>query len=67
MQKKKKPLEKVCLICAKGNLVSRGRMMTDDFKLNNRAKHWIKAIRAQYTSEMVEDKKKPKLSGTLTK
>ncbi|MBZ9630207.1 biotin carboxylase [Salegentibacter sp. LM13S] len=50
-----------------GILVSRGRMMTDDFQLNNRAKHWIKAIRGQYASEMVEDKKKPKLSGTLTK
>lgn len=50
-----------------GILVSRGRMMTDDFQLNNRAKHWIKAIRGQYKSEMVEDKKKPKLSGTLTK
>ncbi|TXE08294.1 biotin carboxylase [Gelidibacter salicanalis] len=50
-----------------GILVTRGRMMTDEFELNNRAKHWIKAIRSQYKSEMVEDKKKPKLSGTLTK
>ncbi len=50
-----------------GILVTRGRMMTDDFRLNNRAKHWIKAIRSQYKSEMVEDKKKPKLTGTLTK
>ena len=50
-----------------GILVTRGRMMTDDFQLNNRAKHWIKAIRSQFKSEMVEDKKKPKLSGTLTK
>lgn len=50
-----------------GILVTRGRMMTDDFKLNNRAKHWIKAIRSQFKSEMVEDKKKPKLTGTLTK
>jgi biotin carboxylase len=50
-----------------GILVTRGRMMTDDFELNNRAKHWIKAIRSQYKSEMVEDKKKPKLTGTLTK
>ncbi|CAL67134.1 biotin carboxylase [Christiangramia forsetii] len=50
-----------------GILVTRGRMMTDDFALNNRAKHWIKAIRSQYKSEMVEDKKKPNLSGTLTK
>ncbi|CAM4192674.1 biotin carboxylase [Gillisia hiemivivida] len=50
-----------------GILVTRGRMMTDDFRLNNRAKHWIKAIRSQFKSEMVEDKKKPKLSGSLTK
>ena len=50
-----------------GILVTRGRMMTDDFELNNRAKHWIKAIRSQFKSEMVEDKKKPKLSSTLTK
>ncbi len=50
-----------------GILVTRGRMMTDDFRLNNRAKHWIKAIRSQFKSEMVEDKKKPKLTGTLTK
>jgi biotin carboxylase len=50
-----------------GILVTRGRMMTDDFRLNNRAKHWIKAVRSQFKSEMVEDKKKPKLTGTLTK
>ncbi len=50
-----------------GILVTRGRMMTDDFRLNNRAKHWIKAIRSQYKSEMVEDKNQPKLTGTLTK
>jgi len=28
-----------------GILVSRVRMMTDDFKLSNRAKGWIKAIK----------------------
>ncbi len=50
-----------------GILVTRGRMMTDDFKLNHRAKHWIKAIRSQFKSEMVEDKTKPKLTGSLTK
>jgi len=50
-----------------GILVTRGRMMTDDFHLNHRAKHWINAIRKQYKSEMVEDKKKPKLTGSLTK
>lgn len=50
-----------------GILVTRGRMMTDDFHLNHRAKHWIKAIRSQYRSEIVEDKRKPKLTGSLTK
>ncbi|RMA58985.1 biotin carboxylase [Ulvibacter antarcticus] len=51
-----------------GILVSRGRMMTDDFKLNERAQNWIKAIRGQYVSQLVEDKrKKIVLTGTLTK
>lgn len=50
-----------------GILVTRGRMMTDEFGLNHRAKHWIKAIRSQYKSEVVEDKKKPELTGSLTK
>ncbi len=50
-----------------GILVSRGRMMTDDFRLTQRARNWINAIRAQYSSEMVEDKRKPQLQGSLTK
>ncbi|MGB0177001.1 MAG: biotin carboxylase, partial [Owenweeksia sp.] len=50
-----------------GILVSRGRMMTDDFRLTQRAKNWINAIRAQYSSEMVEDKRKRQLTGSLTK
>jgi hypothetical protein len=51
-----------------GILVSRGRMMTDDFKLNKRAKDWIKAIREKYVSQVVEDKRpKIALSGSLTK
>lgn len=51
-----------------GILVARGRMMTDDFKVNTRAKKWIKAIRANYASQMVEDKRElPELTGTLTK
>jgi hypothetical protein len=51
-----------------GILVSRGRMMTDDFKLNARAKSWIKAIRSKYVSEIVEDKReKVILTGSLTK
>ena len=51
-----------------GILVSRGRMMTDDFQLNDRAKNWINAIRSKYVSEIVEDKReKPILMGSLTK
>jgi hypothetical protein len=51
-----------------GILVTRGRMMTDDFKLNGRAKAWIEAIRGKYVSEIVEDKrKKIALTGSLTK
>ena len=33
-----------------GILVMRGRMMTDDFKLTERAKKWIAAIKGQYKS-----------------
>jgi hypothetical protein len=33
-----------------GILVMRGRFMTDDFELNERAKSWIKAIRSEYKS-----------------
>jgi len=40
-----------------GILVSRGRMMTDDFKLTERAKQWTNAIRSQYSSELIEDKR----------
>jgi biotin carboxylase len=51
-----------------GILVSRGRMMTDDFKLTPRAKNWIKSIKSKYTSQLVEDKRDPKnLIGSLTK
>ncbi|SRX54532.1 biotin carboxylase [Aequorivita sp. CIP111184] len=51
-----------------GILVSRGRMMTNDFQLNERAQNWIKAIRGQYVSEIVEDKReKVVLTGSLTK
>ncbi len=51
-----------------GILVSRGRMMTDDFKLNDRAKNWITAIRGKYVSQIVEDKRKNvELTGSLTK
>ncbi len=51
-----------------GILVSRGRMMTNDFKLNARAKKWINAIRRKYVSQIVEDKReKIVLTGSLTK
>lgn len=51
-----------------GILVTRGRMMTDDFALVPRAKAWINAIRAKYASNMVEDKRDvPVLTGSLTK
>lgn len=51
-----------------GILVSRGRMMTDDFKLTPRAKAWIKAIRSKYSATLVEDKREqPTLTGSLTK
>lgn len=50
-----------------GILVSRGRMMTNDFKLTKRAKSWISAIRSQYSSQMVEDKRIKSLIGSLTK
>jgi len=51
-----------------GILVSRGRMMTDDFKLNARAKEWIKAIREKYKSQVIQDNPElPQLTGSLTK
>ena len=34
-----------------GILVMRGRLMTDDFKLKDRAKRWIKAIRGEFEAE----------------
>lgn len=40
-----------------GILVTRGRMMNDDFELTPRAKNWIKAIQGKYSSHIVEDKR----------
>jgi len=40
-----------------GILVTRGRMMTDGFQMNARAKKWITAIQGQYASKLVEDKR----------
>ncbi len=51
-----------------GILVTRGRMMNDDFELTPRAKNWIKAIQAQYSANIVEDKRAPvQLLGNLMK
>ncbi|MFT7592043.1 MAG: hypothetical protein ACI9UJ_001972, partial [bacterium] len=51
-----------------GILVTRGRLMNDDFELIPRAKNWIKSIQAQYSSHIVEDKReKVVLSGSLMK
>jgi len=37
-----------------GILVMRGRLMSDDFKLSVRAKRWIRALRAQYQSDIID-------------
>ncbi len=51
-----------------GILVTRGRMMTDDFKLTHRANNWINAIRSKFTSNLIEDKRvQTQFAGTLTK
>ncbi|MDZ7846483.1 MAG: hypothetical protein U5L96_06795 [Owenweeksia sp.] len=53
--------------CDMGIVVTRGRLMTDDFKLTARAKSWIKAIRAQYRSLEIQGDKQSQLIGSLTK
>jgi len=40
-----------------GILVMRGRLMTDDFKLTQRAKNWIKAIHEQYITDEIDSAK----------
>ena len=37
-----------------GILVMRGRLMSDDFNLSERGKRWIKALRAQYKSDLID-------------
>lgn len=37
-----------------GILVMRGRLMSDDFKLQERAQRWIKAIRQQYKADLID-------------
>jgi hypothetical protein len=48
-----------------GILVSRGRMMTDDFKKNARAKVGLMLFCSKYATQIVEDKN-VLLNGTLT-
>ncbi|NOQ73490.1 MAG: biotin carboxylase [Crocinitomix sp.] len=51
-----------------GIIVSRGRMMTDDFELTDRARNWIKGIQTNYTSHIIQDKReKIVLSASLMK
>ncbi len=52
-----------------GIVVTRGRLMTDDFQLTDRAKNWINAIHGQYVSEEIPDAENPQpdLIGSLTK
>jgi glutathione synthase/RimK-type ligase-like ATP-grasp enzyme len=51
-----------------GILVTRGRMMTDEFKMNDRAQFWVDAIRSKYVSHVVEDQpEQVVLAGSLTK
>lgn len=42
-----------------GILVMRGRLMTDDFKLTNRAKKWIAAIHERYVTRSAADSEVP--------
>jgi carbamoylphosphate synthase large subunit len=37
-----------------GILVMRGRQMSDDFQISERAKRWIRAIRSQYRSHIID-------------
>jgi biotin carboxylase len=37
-----------------GILLLRGRLMSDDFQLSERAKRWIKALKNQYASDMLD-------------
>jgi len=50
-----------------GILVTRGRMMTDDFQLTDRAKTWINAIHGKYSSVLVEDHREVSNSGAFAK
>ena len=47
-----------------GILVTPGRLMTDDFELNDRAKRWIQAIRSQYRARPLEGVESPQATQT---
>ncbi len=44
--------------CDLGILVMRGRLMTEDFKLTDRAKAWIEGIRSNYAGELPQNMEK---------
>jgi hypothetical protein len=48
-----------------GVLITRGRLMTDDFELNDRAKSWIKGIQSQYTARSLHEAATPAPSVSL--
>lgn len=48
-----------------GILITRGRLMTDDFNLNDRAKSWIKGIQSQYTARSLHGAATPAPSVSL--
>lgn len=52
-----------------GILVARGRMMTDDFQLTERAKTWMRTLRNKYISHVIEDKEatQQEIIGSLMK
>lgn len=51
-----------------GIVVARGRMMTDDFELTDRAKAWINAIRQNYSSTPIQTKEEQAaVMGSLAK
>jgi hypothetical protein len=48
--------------------VTRGRMMTYNFKLNKRAKTWINVVREKYVSQVIDNKENTvELIESLTK
>ncbi len=51
-----------------GIVVARGRMMTDDFELTDRAKSWINAIHNNYSSTPIQqEEEQPAVMGSLAK